>query len=141
MVLVRDVMSKKVVSIDADAPVLDAARLMKEKKIGSLIVFAQRSPAGIITERDFVYRVICEEKDTRATTVGDVMSKPLISIDPLSPLEEAAEVMKNSNVRTVGVVYKGQLEGVMTARDLMNAEAKDIKSLSKYVNAFFRERG
>jgi CBS domain-containing protein len=141
MALVKDVMSKKVVSIDADAPILDAARLMKEKKIGSLIVYAQRTPAGIITERDFVYRVLCEEKDSRATKVGEVMSKPLISVDPFAPLEEVAEIMKNSNVRTVGVIYKGELEGVMTARDLMNAEAKDIKSLSKYVNAFFRSRG
>ena len=141
MTLAKDVMTKEVLSIDADAPVLDAARMMKEKKIGSLIVYVNHTPAGIVTERDFVTRVLCEEKDVRATRVGDVMSKPLISVEPLTSLEEASNIMKASNVRTLGVVSGGKLEGIVTVRDLMNAEARDIKALSRYVNAFFSQRG
>lgn len=133
-------MSKEVLTIDAEKSVFDAARMMKERNISCVIVTVKDEPVGILTERDLVRRVLVERKDVDATTVGSVMSKPLISVEPLVTLEEASDVMKNSNVRTLGVVSGGKLLGIISMRDLVSAEARDIKALSRYADAFFKRR-
>jgi CBS domain-containing protein len=133
MVSVKDVMRRGVVSITVDGTVSDAANLMKEKEVSALIVLRGRRPAGIITERDVVRRVVCETKDPGKTLVGDVMSTPLIAVGPLASLEDAADAFRRGRVKKLAVVSGGVLEGIVSVTDILAAETREMKAVGKYV--------
>lgn len=133
MASVKDVMHREVVSISADETVSDAANQMKEKEVSALIVLRGRRPAGIITERDVVRRVVCEKKDPGKTRVGDVMSTPLIAVGPLASLEDAADAFRRGRVKKLAVVSGGVLEGIVSVTDILAAETREMKAVEKYV--------
>ena len=87
---VRDVMTSKVASLDYSSMIKDAAKLMDDKNIGCIIVTSEELPVGILTERDFVKRIASKEKPL-SSPIKEVMSSPLISIDPDETVWEAAE--------------------------------------------------
>ena len=95
MPTVKDLMTKNVVTIDSNKTVVEAAALMSEKDIGDLIVMDDNTPVGIVTERDFVRRVLAEGKSADSK-VSEVMTRPLKVIDPEAPIKEAARRMVNS---------------------------------------------
>ncbi len=115
---VKDIMSKNVISIDVTMTVKDAASMMNDAKIGSIIITKENTPVGILTERDFVTRIAGEEKQL-ATPLSEVMSKPLLSISPDKTVWEAAEIMKNSEIHKVVVQDGNNLVGIVTATDLI----------------------
>jgi len=133
MVSVKDVMSRDVVSISAKETVLDAANYMKERGVSALIVLRGRSPMGIITEKDIVRRVVCEKRDVEKTLAGDVMSTPLIAITPLATIEEAADAFRRGKVKKLAVISGGVLEGIVSVTDILAAETREIKAVSRYV--------
>jgi CBS domain-containing protein len=124
MVTVGKVMSKKVVTTAETDSVFDACKLLRDHKIGSLIIISEKKAVGIITERDVIERVICNEKDPKATKVKDVMSRPLITVDSLLPVGEAAKLMSEKKIKKLGVVTHGRLIGVITTSDIVRAEPK-----------------
>ena len=118
--IVREAMSSPVVSVWENDSAADAAGVMKEHGIGAIIINGGESqPVGIVTERDLVYRVIAEGKSPSEIKVKDVMSSPLMTVDPEASLEEAMEMMNMNNVRRLGVVYRGSLEGVISDKDII----------------------
>ena len=118
--LVREAMSSPVVTVLENDSVAEAARVMKEHGIGAIIVQGVDSkPVGITTERDLVYRVIDEGRPPGETRVGDVMSSPLLTVEPETSLEGAMAMMNKHNVRRLGVIYKGSLEGVISDKDII----------------------
>lgn len=116
--LVRNIMSKGVVTIGPTSSMLSAARIMGKKRIGSLIVTKAGQPIGIVTERDLLSKIIALSKDPKATRVKDVMSVPLISIDPKATVREAAGTMIEKKGRLVVSDGKKML-GVVTTSDLI----------------------
>lgn len=121
MVTVEKIMSKKVVTIAETESVFDTCKRLKNHKIGSLIVVKENKAVGIITERDIIERVICNERDPKTTMVKEVMSSPLVTIDSLSSMDEAAKVMNKKRIKKLGVVTHGRLVGVITASDIVRA--------------------
>lgn len=118
--IVREAMSSPVVTVSENDSAADAAGVMKEHGIGAIFVNSGESqPVGIITERDLVYRVIAEGKAPDEVKVKEVMSSPLITVDPEASLEEAMTMMSMNNVRRLGVVYKENLEGVISDKDII----------------------
>jgi CBS domain-containing protein len=118
--VVREAMSSPVVAISEDRSVVDAAKVMSEHRIGSVIVNdAEGHLVGIVTERDLVFRVIAENRVPREIRVSEVMSSPLRTVDPETSLEEAMKMMDRLNIRRLGVTYKGRLEGVITDKDIL----------------------
>jgi len=115
---VKDIMSKNVISIDVTMTVKDAASMMNDAKIGSIIITKENTPVGILTERDFVTRIAGEAKPI-STPLSEVMSKPLLSISPDKTVWEAAEIMKNSEIHKVVVQDGNNLVGIVTATDLI----------------------
>jgi CBS domain-containing protein len=109
-------MTKNVVTIDADKTVAEAAALMSENDIGDLIVMDDNTPVGIVTERDFVRRVLAEGKSTESK-VSEVMTRPLKVIDPDAPIKEAARRMVNKRIRRLPVIKDNKLVGIITATD------------------------
>ena len=115
---VRDAMTEDPRSIGASASVVEAARLMREGHIGSLPVTEDEQLVGMITDRDITTRVVAESAAPETTSVGDVYSRDLISVEPDHDLEEALELMARHQVRRLPVVENGRLVGVVAQADI-----------------------
>ena len=116
---VRDIMAVNVVSMPPDASIFEVSKAMAEMDIGSVIIADKDRPLGIITESDIVRRVIVGEKDTKTTTASEVMSSPIIHVEPGTGLTDAMRVMARSNIRRVAVLKNNTLAGIITSRDLL----------------------
>lgn len=117
MPTVEEFMTRDVVTIDADKSVFEAAQLMTEKEIGDLVVMEGRTPVGIVTERDFVRRVIAQRKALDAK-VSEIMTTPLWVVYFDTSLKDAARKMVARNIRRLPVLRKKELVGIITATDL-----------------------
>jgi CBS domain-containing protein len=118
--LVRDVMSSPVITVDEDATVDKAAQLMAKGHIGCIIVTStEEKPLGIITETDFVTRVLAKNIQPSKLTANEVMTSPLITVDPDETLSETARRMSQLNIRRLGVMYKGNLVGIISSKDIL----------------------
>lgn len=119
--IVREAMSSPVIMVSENDSTANAARVMKKHGIGAIFIHRGESqPVGIVTERDLVYRVIAEGGSPDEIKVKDVMSSPLVTVDPEASLEEAMALMGANNVRRLGVVYRESLEGVISDKDIIN---------------------
>ena len=116
MPTVKDLMTKDVLTIDANKTVIEAAVLMSQNEVGDLVVMENNTPVGIITERDFVRRVLAVGKSVN-TRVSEVMSTPLKVIDPEAPIKEAARRMVNKGIRRLAVIKDNKLVGIITVTD------------------------
>lgn len=116
MPTVKDLMTKDVLTIDSNKTVIEAAALMSKNDVGDLVVMDSDTPVGIVTERDFVRRVLAVEKST-TTRVSEIMSTPLRVIDPEAPIKEAARRMVNKGIRRLVVIKNNKLVGIITATD------------------------
>ncbi|MFQ6095821.1 MAG: cyclic nucleotide-binding/CBS domain-containing protein [Candidatus Bathyarchaeia archaeon] len=118
--LVKDIMSSPVITIQENEPADKAAVLMEKREVGCIIVTAENErPIGIITERDFVTRIVARDLQPSKVTVKEIMSAPLITIGPDETLNEAARRMSRLNIRRLGVIYKGRLEGIISSKDIL----------------------
>lgn len=117
---VREAMSSPVMTVSEDSTVVEAAKIMSEQRIGSIIVNSpDGQPVGIVTERDFVVRVIASDRVPGEVKVSEVMSSPLKTVDPEISLEDAMRMMDRLDIRRLGVTYKGRLEGVISYKDII----------------------
>jgi CBS domain-containing protein len=125
---VKDFMTKGVLTIDSKRTVGEAAELMSQKEVGDVVVTEGESPRGIVTERDFVRRVIAKRRPLD-TKISDVMSTPLIMIEPDASLGEAARKMVNNRIRRLPVVERHKLVGILVVSDFARHLSK--KTLSE----------
>ena len=122
MATIREILAVKgphVQSVGPDATVLDAALLMNEHKIGSLLVMDGGRLVGIITERDLLQKVVSQRRDPATTPVHMVMSDQVACCRPETTVDEARGVMKNRRIRHLPVLDEGdQLLGLVSIGDL-----------------------
>ncbi len=116
--LVSDIMKKNVISIDEAKTIKDAANMMNEARIGSIIITKDDTPIGILTERDFVTKIAAKEIPL-STLLSKVMTKPLLVIGPNQTVWEAAEIMKNMEIHRVAVQDGSKIIGMVTTTDLI----------------------
>jgi CBS domain-containing protein len=126
-------------SIGPTASVLDAALLMNEKKIGSLVVMDEGLLVGMITERDLLQRVVAQRRDPVETLVHDVMTTEVVCCRPYTTLDEARGVMKNRRIRHLPVMDEdNRLMGMVSIGDLNAHLAHDqemtIHVLEEYIH-------
>lgn len=119
MVFVRDVMTREVVVANPDWTVLEAAKRMASKKIGGLVVVKSGRPIGLLTERDVLWKVTAKERSPAKVSVKEVMTAPVVTISPMATLRAAARVMIEHNVRRLVVTRLEDVEGIVTARDIV----------------------
>jgi CBS domain-containing protein len=117
-ILVRNIMRKSVITIGPASTMLSAAQVMGKKHIGSLVVTKAGKPLGIVTERDLLSKIIALGKDPKSIRVRDMMSTPLITIDPKATVKEAAKTMIEKKGHLV-VSDGKRIVGVVTASDLI----------------------
>ena len=119
---VKDFMTKKIVSIGEDETIAVAARIMGEKRIGSVIVARDEKPARIFTERDLLSKVLVQGKPLD-TPIGKASSSPLKTAHVDISIHDAAKIMTAYHIRRLPLMKKEQMAGIITARDLVEAYA------------------
>lgn len=118
MAIVKDIMTWHVFSTSVNSTVFEAATLMSSHIGGCLVVMGGEVPVGIVTERDFVQRVIAK-KLLLDTKVSEIMSKPLITVEADASLREAARIMSNNKIRRLPVLERNKLVGIVVAADFV----------------------
>jgi len=126
---VEDVMVKEVITIDENATVKEAAEVMNKFEIGCLIAVRKGKAMGIITERDLLKRVVAEAKDTSKTKVKEIMSSPLVVVEPSMDLEEAVKLMFQMKIKKLPVVDGKRLVGLVSLTDIARFQPQMIKIL------------
>lgn len=116
---VLDIMSKEPLVVSPDATVREAAALMKQRDVGSLLVVADDRPSGIITEKDLVNKVVAEDRKASDLRVEDVMSSPVLTVGPYQEVLEAARIMAERKIRRLAVVENGDVVGLITEKDIL----------------------
>ena len=138
---VRDAMTENPRSIGASASVVEAARLMRDEHIGSLPITDDEELVGMITDRDITTRVVAEAADPKMTSVGDVVSRDLISIEPDEDLEEAVQLMASHQVRRLPVVENGRLVGIVAQADVALTLRENEQRTGELVEAISEPSG
>ena len=136
---VRDVMTRPVITADADIDVLTAAKRMALANVGCLIVISGEKPIGILTERDLVKKIVAKAADPQAVNVGEVMSSPLVTISPEASLRDAASLMLKSGVKRLPVTSNERLEGIITDTDLVSGSALGLSDVLSDLLEMHRE--
>ncbi len=128
-----------VLSVDADASVLEAAQQMIDANVGAMLVSVRGRINGIVTERDYLRRVTLEGRADRDTAVREIMSSPLIVVSPETSIEECMALMTEQRIRHLPVAEHGRIVGVISIGDVVKFQSKQqsvqIQYLTEYINA------
>ncbi len=124
-------------SISPDAMVFEAIKLMADRQIGALMVVEDARPVGIITERDYATKLALHDKSSRTTPVREVMTDRVLFVTPAHALDDCMALMNEHRIRHLPVLDQGQLVGVLSIRDLVQAIIEDrqfmIQQLENYI--------
>ncbi|MGD0804763.1 MAG: CBS domain-containing protein [Candidatus Bathyarchaeia archaeon] len=130
---IKDYMDKEFPTIEVEAKVVDAAKILDKQKKGYIIVLEKGKPYGIVTEWDMVSKVLAAEMDPKMLTVRQIASSPLVTIDPDEDLLKASELMQKKDIKRIPVVKGGVIYGVITSMNIaqkcgeyVNKSVKDI---------------
>jgi CBS domain-containing protein len=127
---VEHIMSTPLITVEAQVIVRDAALLMTDKKIGSIIVTDMGKPIGIVTERDTLARVVSQCKDPCEMKISEIMSSPLITIPKDTEILNAMRKMREYDIRRLIITDNGEIIGIITERDIIRAVS--ISSLTSF---------
>ena len=112
-------MNRRILSVAASAPVIEAARTMQAAKVGALLVSEESRWVGIVSESDLVRSVLAVGGDARQVRVSEVMTTPLITIESTRSAHEASDVMAERAIRHLAVTDQGRIVGMLSVRDLL----------------------
>jgi len=116
---IRELMTKNPCAIDADKPVEYAAKMMRDEDVGLAPIVEGQKLVGTLTDRDIAIRVVAEGKDPRSTSVREVATTQVVTIDPDQDLDEALKLMAKNQIRRLPVVEEdGKLAGVVAQADV-----------------------
>lgn len=125
---IREIMTSNPSTIEPDNSIVEAARIMKQEDAGVVPVTENGRLTGMVTDRDIAIRVVAEGKDPQSTTVREVASTDLVTVDPQQDLDEALRLMAQHQVRRLPVVEEdGRLVGVVAQADVAR-EGDDTKT-------------
>jgi len=116
---IREIMTADPRTVASGATVAEAAREMRDGDVGSVVIVENGKVTGIVTDRDIAVRVVAEGKSPESTTVGEIASRELVTIDPQQDLDEALRLMARHQVRRLPVVEEdGKLVGIVAQADI-----------------------
>ena len=125
----EDVMVKEVITIDENSTVKQAADVMNQFEIGSIIATRNGQAIGIITERDLLKRIVAAGKSARNVKVKDIMSSPLTAIMPNMDLEEAVRLMFEKKIKKLAVIDQNGVVGLLSLTDIARCQPGITKLL------------
>jgi signal-transduction protein with cAMP-binding, CBS, and nucleotidyltransferase domain len=118
----KDIAQKEFVTLPRDTTALQAARMMKSKGIQFVIISTPGSLEGIVTEWDYVSKIVAEGKNPSKVKLADIMSSNLITVDANDSLDKVAQLMTRQKIRRVLVLWETEVYGVITASNMLAAE-------------------
>jgi len=137
---VNQVMVKNPITINPEATVRDAARVMRDKGIGSVIIVDERKPVGILTERDIVRRITAVGLNPETLTVEKVCSKPVVAVNDILEVDDAVDIMRDNKIRRLVIVDNNDdVVGILTSDDIgYNLRSMSETLAVKYIAAMKR---
>jgi len=127
----KDVMATEVAIMDEDVSVKKAAEVMSQEGVSAIIVTVKGTAKGIVTERDILKRIVAEDKNARKTKVGQIMSSPLVTIEPSTDLEEAARLMFAKKIKNLPVTHENRLIGLINLQDICRLQPEILRLLKQ----------
>jgi len=138
--LVQEIMTKTVITIDANASVFTACSTYKEKKVGCLVVTMGDTCVGIVTERDLIERTICQYRNPEKTKVYEIMSRDVKVVHALDTVEKALELMKLHRIKKLPVISDEKVVGILTITDIAKARPDLSKRfMESWIKAQWRD--
>ena len=144
MPTIQNILSSKggsVLTIDVGAPVIDAIGLMSDANIGALVVERDGQPVGIFSERDYLKKIALQGRSSRETKVEQVMSSPLITLDPGDSPHHAMETMTEVRCRHLVVMDGDAMVGIVSLGDLVKhmlmVKEAEVEQLSSYISGSY----
>ena len=131
ILLVRDIMARNVKTVRTDDTVLEAVSKMNKFRIGSVIVTNNGRPVGIITERNILQRIVEPGLDPAVVRAKDIMSSPLITVDPNAAVEEAAQIMARKQIKKLPVVENDKVVGIISTSDIVRTSPTQLGILEE----------
>jgi len=124
----KDIVDKEFLALPPSISALDAAKMMKEKRHGFVVVVGEeQKPQGMVTEWDYVEKIVAEERDSSKVTLGEIMTRNVITVNANDGIDAVAALMTEKKIRRVLVTQDGKVIGVITSRTI-------IGSLKDYVD-------
>ena len=129
---------RTIYSIDPQSPVLEAIRLMAQHSVGALLVMQGAQLVGVVSERDYARKVILLGRASNETSVGQIMSSPVLTVGPEQSVHECMRIVTDNRVRHLPVVEDGGVIGVLSIGDLVRAvleeQQQTIEQLEHYIH-------
>ena len=127
----------EIFSVTPGTLVIDAIKMMVEKKVGALLVIENDKLAGIISERDYTRKVILKNRSSAKTKVSEIMTSSLKTTDPSQSLDECMVIMSHSHIRHLPVVQDGRVIGILSIMDvvknIISEQEFTIEQLQHYI--------
>jgi CBS domain-containing protein len=136
MIYVKDIMTRRVRTIEGDSTVAEAAKAMAKWRIGALVIVDGGKPTGMLTEGD-ISRLVAKGLDPRKTPAS-ICRKKLVTVAPSERVEVAAKTMADAGVKKLPVLDEGKLVGILTQTDIVNTSFALVTSLKEMVQARYR---
>jgi malate dehydrogenase (oxaloacetate-decarboxylating) len=135
MVLVaKDIVEKEFLSLPPETTAIEAAHRMKATSHGFIIIASPGSdPEGIVTEWDYLAKIVAEERDPKRVRLGDIMSSELVSVDANTGLDQVAQIMAQKGIRRVLVIKDHQVLGVITAKTMLSRLKEYVDKISSQI--------
>ncbi len=125
-----------VIHIDVDCNVFEAAKKMRDYKVGALMVVENDTLSGIFTERDLMTRVIAEGHDPKKVKVSEYMTSSVATAPPETPISEAANLMSQNRIRHLPVIQDGKLFGLVSSGDILAWKLSDQEITSRHLENY-----
>ena len=126
-----------VIQIDVDCNVFEAAKKMRDNKVGALMVVENDTLSGIFTERDLMNRVIAEGHDPKKVKVSEYMTSSIDTVPPETSISEAANLMSQNRIRHLPVIQDGKLFGVVSSGDILAWKLRDQEITFHHLENYF----
>ena len=125
MVTAQKLMKQDLAQVHGSATVSDAAKIMRDRKIGSVFVEHNKEIVGIVTETDIVRQIVGRDQMPGFVPVVSIMSSPVIGIEASRPITETADLMERNQTRHLAVMKAGDIVGMLSVRDLLHPVSID----------------
>ena len=141
MTTARDIMSKKLVTLDSTVSATDVAKIMDKNNISCIVITKNEKPCGVITEKDLLSKIIVPNKKSSEILAREIMTSPVTTVFSYTPVNEVAQKMLDEKIRRVVVVDNEQPLGIITVTDFvkhLNTISSDSENYNSdlYQNLF-----
>ena len=123
----RDIVESDYITLDTRTSALEAARIMKERRHGFVIVTNGGVPSGIVTEWDYLSKIVANDRSAKEANLGEIMSENLVTVQSNEGIDHISKLMVEKGIRRVLVLDKGKLVGVITSKTI-------LMRLEEYIN-------